>query len=208
MNLSIQYTLNLVYKFKSIFYFFIINLFTLLVSIKSYSALPINYTPIIKYSDWNSFEKSVLKNQKINEFRGNSEVWTGGLALLLGLLGDSVSSDPLEKGVYTIFQSVGVGSIGLGLYDKQIGSEDQKIYKMKSTSPAPLSIEQKNDMVTNYSSVKNMFNSKENTIKLITFSLISVTQFYNGSRIQNSSVKNTLYFIGAVNALVAISFAF
>lgn len=208
MNLSIQYTLNLVYKFKSIFYFFIINLFTLLVSIKSYSALPINYTPIIKYSDWNSFEKSVLKNQKINEFRGNSEVWTGGLALLLGLLGDSVSSDPLEKGVYTIFQSVGVGSIGLGLYDKQIGSEDQKIYKMISTSPAPLSLEQKNALVTNYSSVKNMFNSKENTIKLITFSLISVTQFYNGSRIQNSSVKNTLYFIGAVNALVAISFAF
>ncbi len=208
MNQSIQFILNLAYKFKSIFYCVIVNLFIILVSVNCHSALPINYTPSIKYTDWNSFENSVLTNQQIDKFRGNSEVWTGGLALLLGLLGDSVSSDPLEKGVYTIFQSVGVGSIGLGLYDKQIGSEDQKIYKMISTSLAPLSLEQKNALITNYSSVKNLFNSKENTIKLITFSLISVTQFYNGSRIQNSSVKNTLYFIGAVNALVAISFAF
>jgi hypothetical protein len=208
MNLLIQFLLNLASKFSSMIIFNIIALMFLLISTPSFATVPIDYEPPIHYSNWDAFDKSISREFKVDQFRGSSEIWTGGLALLSGLVGDAMTKDPLEKGVYSIFQSIGIASIGLGLYDMQIGSQDRKFHELLTSTNDAISIEDKTQLVRKYSWVEKKYDKKDKSIKIVTFSLIAITQLYNSTRVTNASVKNTMMFLGAVNSLVALSFSF
>lgn len=170
--------------------------------------IPIDYEPPIKYKNWDDFKESVEKNIAVQKINGKSEVWTGGLALAAGLIGDSLAKDPLEKGVFALFQSIGIASIGLGLYDQAIGENNRNFYYLLKGNSIGLTEDQKNSMVKSYYRINKFYEDKEKKIKMYTFAIMAITQFYNGSRVENSSVKNTLFFIGAINTLVSVSYGF
>ena len=187
---------------------FCLHLVLLGLACLAHADIPIDFDPNPNYKSWEAFEKSILLETSVDTKKGKSQILSGTLALVAGLIGAGATDDPIEKGVYSIFQSLGITSIGFGYYDQVVGSEDRKLYEMIKQPSNNLTTAQKDEIVRNYLSVHQEFTKKENRVKLTTFSLLAITYLYNGSRVQNESIRNSFYFIGGINALVALSFAF
>ena len=47
----------------------------------------------------------------------------------MGEWGNSISEDTAEKGIYTVFQTIGVASVGYGAYTWQIGGEERSVFQ-------------------------------------------------------------------------------
>lgn len=213
MSRLIQFILNLVYNFKIITRIVLVLLVILLTvgfetQAQAQEEIPIDYDPPIKYRTWSDFQISIKEKVKVEKLNGESEVITGFLALAAGLVGDSMAKDPLERGVYTLFQSIGIASIGLGMYDQSVGDDYRVLYHLLSKKNSSLTEAQRDSLVTEYNQIHSYYEAREKRIKKYTFGLMALTQLYNGARVKNESVKNTMYFIGAVNALVAVSYSF
>lgn len=157
----VPFTLSLGYNSKVKNVFFIFFCAMIIVS-PARADIPIDYEPPIKYKNWDDFKESVEKNIAVQKINGKSEVWTGGLALAAGLIGDSLAKDPLEKGVFALFQSIGIASIGLGLYDQAIGENNRNFYYLLKGNSIGLTEDQKNSMVKNYYRINKFYEDKEN----------------------------------------------
>lgn len=155
---------------------------------------------------WDSFYRQMEKQKITDHTQGLSYIISGSLALLGGGFGEGLASDPLEKGVYTLFQTIGIASIGYGAYTWQIGNEDRNFYEMIQTSN--ISLQTKSEMLRVYRISTQERQKKERYIKMITHGLISALNFYSASQQSNDSIKTSLYFIGGVNLLACITFSF
>lgn len=155
---------------------------------------------------WNScFEMPILRKEKDRK-NGLSYVISGSLALVGGILGNNVAEDTAEKGIYTVFQTIGVASIGYGAYTWQIGGEERSIYQTLQYSK--LTPEQKTQFLKAYHYQRKEKEKRDRYIRAITHGLIAGLNFYNSSQQKQDSLKSTLNFIGGVNLLAAISFTF
>lgn len=153
---------------------------------------------------WNQFEKLSVRQEKRDYRNGFSYIISGSLALIGGILGAQSTSDNLEKGVYTLFQTIGIASIGFGVYTWKIGEEDRNLYHiLNSTS---LNTDQKTMVLRSYYNHKKLVEKEQRFIKAVTHSLISGINFYSASKQKHLSVKNGLNFIGGVNLLAALSY--
>lgn len=155
---------------------------------------------------WEQYAKEMERQEHEDYRNGMSYIISGSIALAGGLWGDTITKDYMEKGIYTIFQTIGVASIGYGAYVWKIGSNDRSFYKMLELSK--LSVEQKMLLLRSYNHQKKMTEKHERFIRAITHGLIAGLNFYSASRQKNDSVKNGLNFIGGVNILAAVSFTF
>lgn len=155
---------------------------------------------------WEQFSKEMEKQEYDDYRNGMSYIISGSIALAGGLLGDTITNDYMEKGIYTIFQTIGVASIGYGAYVWKIGSNDRSFYKTLELSK--LSVEQKMLLLRSYNHQKKLTERNERIIRAITHGLIAGLNFYSASRQKNDSVKNGLNFVGGVNLLAAFSFTF
>jgi hypothetical protein len=169
--------------------------------------IPLDTEVDIQYSSWKTFSETVKKEEELRFYRGQSEIVTGVLALVAGLAGDAQSQRPLERGVYALFQSIGIASIGFGAYDIYVGSEDKQLLQLLNYSSG-LTDKQREEILRTHNRIRRVYDKRERYVKLLTFSLLSLSQFYNASRVQNESVKNTLTFIGSINLIAAVSFSF
>lgn len=159
------------------------------------------------YKSWNSFESYIKKEKAEASRRGKSQIISGGIAVLAGVLGDAMTLDPIEKGVYTIFQSVGVGAVGYGSYEWYIGSSDRKIYETLKNSDG-FDDEMKSSFLKSYADIQKGNEKMERRIRAITHGLIAALNIYNAQKQTNESFKSTLNFIGGINLLVAINYTF
>ncbi len=123
-----------------------------------------------------------------------------------GILGSNLSDDTGEKGIYTVFQTIGVASIGYGNYTWKIGGEERAIYQ--SLHLSKLTSEQKTQFLKTYNLERKDREKRDRSIRMITHGLIASLNFYNGSQSKVDGLKNTFYFIGGINMLAAISFTF
>ncbi len=157
-------------------------------------------------SDWDYFEKT-MKEQKRRDFdRGLSYVISGSLALVGGLAGSNATQDSVEKGVYTVFETIGISSVGYGAYTMQIGSEERELFEVLSNSR--LTADQKTEFLHSYYYHRMQTEKKERVIKALTHALIAGLNLYSASQQQQATIKTGLFFIGGVNLLAALSFTF
>ncbi len=121
-------------------------------------------------STWESYAASMEAQSHKDYEAGLSYVISGSLALAGGLIGESVTSDNLEKATYTIFQTIGIASIGYGAYTWKVGNADRDIYLALSRSK--LTFEQRAHFLKVYKLQKLQTERKEKNIKAITHALI------------------------------------
>ncbi len=118
-----------------------------------------------------------------------------------------MASDPLEQGIYSLFQSIGIASIGFGAYKWKVGDENRLIITSLKNSQ-DLSDEQKYKFIMTYNLEKAETDVSDKKIRAITHGLIALLNFYNASQYSHESVKNTLVFIGTANLLASLSYTF
>lgn len=157
-----------------------------------------------KYDKWDDFSKQVELQKKLDKQNGISYIISGSLALAGGIWAASLSEDIAERGIYTIFQTIGIASIGYGAYVWDIGGEERSIYSTLNNSQ--FSSEQKTQFLKSYNFEKKEREKRDRRIRAVTHGLIAGLNLYNGSQQKSQSLKNTLNFIGCVNILAAISF--
>ncbi len=157
-------------------------------------------------SKWDDFSRNVELQKEKDRRNGISYIISGSLALIGGVWGNSISEDTAEKGIYTVFQTIGVASIGYGAFVWQIGGEERSVFQtLQYTKFTP---EEKSQFLRAYNFQRKEREKRDRNIRAITHGLIAGLNFYNGSQQKQDSLKNTLNFIGAVNLLAAISFTF
>jgi hypothetical protein len=156
---------------------------------------------------WRQEEVRLAKLKAEERVEGMSYVISGGIGLLGGLAGTSVTNDPLEKGIYAVFQSIGIASIGYGAFKWQIGDDQRLIVDALRTSPE-LSAQEKVNFLNHYKAEKKSLEKKERLIKAVTHGLIAALNFYNISLQKQDGVKSALTFIGTANLLACISYSF
>lgn len=191
---------------KKSYPFFLFLIINLLVFGFSSTALSLTEKNSSELESWDSFYRQMEKQKITDHTQGLSYIISGSLALLGGGFGENLASDPLEKGVYTLFQTMGIASIGYGSYTWQIGNDDRGFYEMIQKST--LSPQAKYEMLRVYRQSTQERQKKERFIKMITHGLISALNFYSASQQSNDSIKTSLYFIGGVNLLACITFSF
>lgn len=191
-NLKIQFSLN-------ILIYFLINIISF-TSLASEIPFPKNI------ENWTDFSQAVSKQKRKDEVYGWSYIISGSLALVGGILGTQVTSDPLERGVYTLFETMGIASIGYGSYVWKIGGEERLLYN--TLQGTKLSPEQKSQFLVSYNFQIKDRDQRDRALRSITHGLISALNFYSASQQKQPGLKTTLNFIGGVNLLAAISFTF
>ncbi len=154
---------------------------------------------------WSDFEAKVQKKSKVDSVYGWSYIVSGILALGGGLIGEQRTSDPLELGVYTLFETMGVASIGYGAYVWKIGDEDRLMFN--TLEGTQMSNDLKTQFLVSYNHQLNMKDKSDRIIRGLTHGLISALNFYSASQQHQEGLKTTLNFIGGVNLLAAISFS-
>ncbi|MGH1469028.1 MAG: hypothetical protein ACRBBP_09145 [Bdellovibrionales bacterium] len=153
------------------------------------------------------YEKKIKYLKKRNIVEGNSYIVSGALSLIGGTLGGGISEDQTEQLAYSAFQSIGVAAIGYGLYKKKIGGEREHIFDMINESKF-LSSHEKYKLLSKYYKNKKIRERKENLIKALTHGLVGALNMYSATQQDNDRLKTTLYFVGGVNVLASVSYAF
>lgn len=171
------------------------------------------FTSVITHADvgqadnWNQVQEYYLKVQAQHKKEGLGYIISGTVALSTGLIGENQISDPLEKGVYTLFQTIGIASIGYGAYQWKVGDESRHFFNVID-SESSLTSEQKLKVYRRYLKLSSQREIEINRIKSLTHGLIALLNFYSGNKQENKSVQSSLYFVGIVNTIASISYSF
>lgn len=155
---------------------------------------------------WASFADEIKKMEERDRRDGLSYIISGSLALAGGFAGSTISKDPIENLVYVAFQSIGVASIGYGAYQWRVGSEDRLLFQ--SLQGTQLTPEQRTAFLRMHGQQRKERLLQERRIKALTHGLIAALNFINASQQKQDRVRNSLIFIGGVNALACITFTF
>lgn len=155
---------------------------------------------------WDEFAHEIDLQKDLDTKNGLSYIISGALALGGGIWGANIAEDGAEKGIYTIFQTIGIASVGYGTYTWKIGGEERSIYQTLNNTG--LTSDQKSQFLKSYAAVRKQKEKQDRFIRSITHGLIAAINIYNASQQDLDSVKSGLYFIGAVNLLACASFTF
>lgn len=157
--------------------------------------------------NWDKFQRTTKYKERTDYINGLSYIISGSIAVVGGQLGQTTTDDPLERGVYTLFQSIGIASIAFGTYTWTIGDEDRLIYNSLKNTPQ-FSDKDRDAFLQSYYQRKFERERNERFVKVIAHSLIAAFNAYSASQQENATIRNGLYFVGGVNLLAAVSFAF
>ena len=157
-------------------------------------------------AEWTDFSKRIELQKKADRENGLSYVISGSIGLAGGIAGALITDDAIEKGIYSIFQTIGVAAIGYGSYTWLVGGEDRGFYEILNASG--LDPQQKMRLLEVRDLKKKEREKKERLVKAITHGLIAGLNIYSAQQQSNSTLKTGLYFVGGVNLLAAFSYTF
>lgn len=163
--------------------------------------------PISRDVSWSQFEDDVREQTRRDKVNGISYIISGSLAFGGGLIGSGVADDEIEKGIYSVFQTIGVASAGYGLYLWSIGGYERDLHSLLSQTRG-LSELEKTMILRTYYRHKREKERKERLIKAITHGLIAGLNIYSATQQDDKDLRTVLYFVGGVNFLAAASFTF
>lgn len=156
---------------------------------------------------WKDFSKEVRLLKEADYRNGLSYIISGTIALAGGIWGESITDDPAEKGIYTVFQTIGIASVGYGAYQWKIGGEERALYDALRYTRG-LSPKDKSLFLRTYYHQKKLRDKRERVIKAITHGLVAALNIYSATQQDQSGVKNALFFVGGVNLLASASYTF
>lgn len=195
-----RFMCNLAGVFKRIIFLFII-----LVSVSSYALEEVEVST--ENMNWKKFSKEVRLLKESDYRNGLSYIISGSIALAGGLLGESITEDPAERGIYTVFQTIGIASVGYGAYQWKVGGEERALYDALRYTRS-LSPKEKSMFLRTYYRQRKLRTKRERVIKAITHGLVAALNVYSATQQDESGVKNALFFVGGVNLLASVSYTF
>jgi hypothetical protein len=156
---------------------------------------------------WDSFSRFIEDENRKEQKQGTAYILSGALAVIGSAIGFERTQDPFARTVFTVSQSMGIAAIGYGTYLSQVGSEYDAFHRSLERSTS-LSLEQKNQVLSNYLAEKSEMRRKARLIRAFTHGFIAALNFYNGSKQTDTNLQNVHYFIGGINLVACVSFSF
>lgn len=157
-------------------------------------------------ADWARLLEKSEKENLLQRQNGWSYIISGTLVGAGGLIGSSITEDPAEKGLYSIFQTIGIASIGYGFYLSRVDNEDTLL--LKTIQSSSITSDQKFALWKAYQQRKAVRANREDSVRAITHGLIAAVNFLNASQQKQAGIRNSLIFVGGANVLAAISYSF
>lgn len=156
---------------------------------------------------WSEYAAVYEKKKDKEENEGISYMISGGIAIVGGSIGQGVAKDPFEKAAYSLFQTMGIASLGYGAYQWKIGDEDRLMFETLQKTPM-FTDREKLLFLKSFQYQKKERQQRVQVIKAVTHGLIAAFNLYNGSQQSQSGIRSSLYFIGGVNVLACVNYTF
>lgn len=157
-------------------------------------------------AQWNEFRDYVLHQQKEDERTGMAYMISGTVAAIGGSIGYYHSEEVFSRTIFAISSNIGLAAIGLGATYYWTGNEvDSFFYAVDGSS---LSLQQRNELLQRYLAKERQEKEHRKWIRFVTHALIAAANIYSGTQEQSSEVRSVFYFLGAANAVMAISYSF
>ncbi len=161
----------------------------------------------LKSADWLSFQKQIQDLEISQKKNGLAYMISGGLVLIGSSIGyASVNKSP-ERAVYSLSQSLSIAAIGYGYYQYSIGGEERSFYQTVS-GVTSLTLQQKNELIASYYKVRKSHSQTNKWIHFSTYAAISALNFIQASQEKDKDLKNSMFLLGGITALAAISVHF
>jgi len=158
-------------------------------------------------ANWAAFQRETEAQIERDRVLGWSYIVSGGLSLAGGLVGSTLAKDPAESVVFTLFQNIGVASIGFGYLRLEAGDERRSFYYTLRNVPN-LSERDRDALVRAYSARSAEIARRTRTMQALTTGLLAAINLYGGLREKNTRGKTWRLLIGGVNLLACASFSF
>jgi hypothetical protein len=150
------------------------------------------------------------KAHKIDD-RNTNEGWayviSGGVALAASVPGYYLSEDIFARSVYSLGETLAVGAVGYGAYLILVSDDYVRFVRILDSSPT-LSTSEKERLAYEFLHENAKRARAVRKIRVISHGLTAGLNFLNGATSDNRDLRTALYFVGAINVLAALSFAF
>lgn len=153
---------------------------------------------------FNEFSERIKSDTELSRNDGLGYMISGGLALVGGGYGFSQAEKPVEKGFYSIAQSLGLLAIGYGA-EAYFLKQDDEIF-IQVLNSADISREQKDRMVQSY--LKEKHDREEDTrwIRRTTFGLAGALNIIYAGQTKDSTLRGFLYLTAGLQLAWAFTF--
>ncbi len=154
-----------------------------------------------------TFEEFSERVKYEREFKNNDGLGmmiSGGIALVGGGYGWSVAESNVEKGFYSIAQTLGLLAIGYGA-EHYFLKQDEEIF-IQVLNSGDLSIEQKNRMVDSYLREKKERAESTRWIRRVTYGMGGILNVIYAGQTEDQSLKSLLYLAATVQIVWAVTF--
>lgn len=155
---------------------------------------------------WTSFDDYMRKRALEDERTGLSYIISGALATVGGFAGYASADDAASRGVYALTQSVGLSALGYGAAVYLNGNNYNSFYR--SLRDAPLTPSQKTEILRRFLEEEKARRENTRWIRVGTHSLLAIVNLISADREKDEGVRGVLHFLGGVNAVFALSYAF
>jgi hypothetical protein len=153
---------------------------------------------------FNEFSVRAKSESDIKSNDGLSYMLSGGLALVGGGYGFSQSEKPVEKGFYSIAQSLGLLAIGYGAEAYFLKHDDEIFIQVLNS--ADLTREQKDRMVESYLKEKRDREEDMKWIRRTTFGLAGALNIIYAGQTKDSTLRGFLYLTAGLQLVWAFTF--
>lgn len=157
-------------------------------------------------SQWSSFENYMHQREERERIAGFGYILSGAIATVGGSVGYYSSNDPFSRSVYAVAQTVGISALGYGAVVYLNGSEYSSFYH--AVQGSSLSPGQKTELLQRFLILEKEQRGRAQWIRIGTHSILALLNLYASTREEDKNVRGVFQFLGAVNAVMAISYAF
>lgn len=151
-----------------------------------------------------NFAEQVKVESELKKTDGLSYMLSGGVALIGGGYGWSHGEKSVEKGFYSLAQSLGILAIGYGAEAYFLRGDDELFLQVLSSGD--LTQVQKDRMVESYLMEKRQREEDVQWIRKTTFGLAGLLNMIYASQAKDSTLQNFLYVTAGVQLAWAFSF--
>lgn len=138
---------------------------------------------------------------------GWAYVISGGLTLAVAVPAYYLSEDIFAKAIYGVAQTIGVGAVGYGSYLVLVADDHTRMTRLIQSMP-DLTPSQR-DRLARAFLVENAERARNvRKIRVISHSLTAALNISSGLTASQRELQTALLFIGGINTLAALSFAF
>lgn len=153
---------------------------------------------------YSEYAERVQAQSETAKTEGLNYMISGAVALLGGTYGWSKAEKPVEKGFYSLAQSLGLLAIGFGAEDYFL-KQDEEIF-LQVLNSGELTRAQKDRMVTSYLKEKKERAADVLWIRRTTFGLAGLLNVLYASQAKDQTLQNFLYVTAGVQLVWAFTF--